>query len=339
MYQKRENGSSFQLEVLHFNFGLRGEESNEDENFVRSLCEKFKIPFHLRKVTSQEFENRREQNIQDWARTVRLESFKSFSNLGHTVVLAHQKDDLAENILLRMSRGSSPGSLLGMSEWHPPFWRPFLHIGREELKQWLSRHNLPYRQDSSNAKMDYSRNLVRHKILPVLKQLNPNARDHLVRCASEIHDFVDYSRKQTTHHSLSREKLLSLPQTIAFDTLSCFIGRPKHSRKKISQRILKQILEALKNASPNSRRELAHLPTGRVLCLEKNGQIHISDPKSSDQSLSGELLNCAFSNFHEPDILKPSDTMGLPIPVERSVTDEELDLSDSESQRKTSTGT
>lgn len=269
-----EWSENFPLQVVHFNFGLRGEESEEDQKFVQELAAKYEVPLYIRKVSLDELTNRTEKNTQAWARSIRIQTFEHFIKEGWILALAHQKDDLAENILLRMARGVSPGSLVGMSEWHAPYWRPLLGQGKEQILDWLNSRKLPYRQDSSNDKMIYSRNVIRHRVLPELKKLNVKARDHIVRCARETQDFVYFTRSTLLERKDGEgQSLADLPKGIAYDVLSCRIGRPE--KKGINHNILEQALDAVSRPGKKTGKQLAQLPDGKGL-FEKDGKMEVA---------------------------------------------------------------
>lgn len=201
--------------------GLRGEESDADESFVANLAETYGVPLFVRKVSFSERNQRSEKNIQSWARSIRMETFKKFAKEGWIISLGHQKDDLAENILLRMTRGVSPGSLLGMKKWNPPFWRPLLEFSKEDIQEWLYRHNFPHRHDSSNDKIDYSRNAIRHRVLPELSRLNAKAKEHIIRCARETQEFVEYARRSLRLENEKEKKFLIRKRETCASARSC----------------------------------------------------------------------------------------------------------------------
>ncbi len=267
----------FSLSLVHFNYGLRGEESDNDQIFVENLAKEHKIHLFVHKVKESGEEARPQKNIQAWARSIRMKILSNLAKEGKIIALAHQKDDLAENILLRMARGVSPGSLLGMSPWSHPFWRPLLNVGREDILEWLNHYKLPYRHDSSNDKLVYSRNVVRHVVLKELKGINSKARDHIVRCAMETQDFVEFTRKSVLMKEnseipmvLDKKSLVSLPTSIAYDALSCYIGRP--SENGINHHMLSNALNQLKKSDSKKKQCLAQLPRGKHL-IQENGKI------------------------------------------------------------------
>ncbi len=272
------------LSVLHFNFGLRGKESDEDETFVKRLAETYGLPFILHRAPT-DLKKNPTKNIQSWARAIRLNKFAELTKEGWAVSLAHHHDDLAENVLLRLIRGTSPGSLLGMKAWNAPFWRPFLNISRKDISEWHAAHYLEHRIDSSNNKRQYSRNIIRHDILPAMEKLNPHAKEHIVRCGQEIDDFVVYTRRSLLEKneiiqredngdiSLDQEFLSKLPKGLAYDALSCAIGR--HDQN-INHQILETAYKGLSEFTGEKPRALVELPAGKRV-ITKSRKIFITN--------------------------------------------------------------
>ncbi|HEX5043359.1 MAG TPA: tRNA lysidine(34) synthetase TilS [Candidatus Polarisedimenticolaceae bacterium] len=110
------------------------------------------------------------------------------------VATGHTLDDQAETILLRLARGAGPAALGGMLAAGPgPFVRPLLGIERAELRAWLGRHRVPWREDPSNRSSTFDRNRLRHLVLPVLTEhLNPRAARHLVDAAARVREDAAY---------------------------------------------------------------------------------------------------------------------------------------------------
>lgn len=273
-----KNENNFRLAILHFNFGLRGKESERDEKFVQKLAEEHKVPFILRKISTEERETRSVRNTQAWARNVRRQKFQELAEKGHLIALAHHEDDLAENILMRLARGAGPGQLMGMKTWAPPYWRPFLTLAKNDLQVWASRHNLPHVHDSSNDKMIYSRNVIRKQILPALERLYPGARARIARCGRNIQDFVDFSRTQWEEGKknnldskaiIMQGTLQELPPGVTYDILSTSLG---HVTGGLSYRTLEKTVEhTLANKSSQLKMTLPH---NKGTLLSKNGAIY-----------------------------------------------------------------
>ena len=131
------------------------------------------------------------ESVQAWARRLRRAEFARLAAEGWLIALAHHRDDLAENVLLRLARGSGPAHLLGMQAWRAPLWRPLLEQPKTALADFLRRRGLTWREDGSNRELTYARNRLRHKVLPELEALFPGAAARLVACAEEARDMVD----------------------------------------------------------------------------------------------------------------------------------------------------
>ena len=184
----REKLASPQTRLLaaHVNYGLRGEASQKDEDLVRALCARWKIPLSVLTLKKAVQSARREKkSFQDWARERRYAFFDQVcrSQKAWGVAVAHQTEDQAETILDRMLRGAGPQGLTGLrpvqelllskSKKGLKIWRPLLAFSREDLKKYLESQNLSWREDRSNQKTDYRRNQIRHELLPFLARWNP----------------------------------------------------------------------------------------------------------------------------------------------------------------------
>jgi tRNA(Ile)-lysidine synthase len=162
------------LTAVHFNYGLRGRESDADEEFVASFCRSRDIPLIVRRPVLAK--QRRASSLQLLARSARYEAMKSLAHQLHadTIVTGHTANDQAETMLLWMLRGAGVTGLAGM-----PFVReriivrPLLRTTRQDLLAYLKQENLSYRQDSSNLTPLYRRNRVRRDLLPVMEDITP----------------------------------------------------------------------------------------------------------------------------------------------------------------------
>lgn len=274
---------NFRLKLLHINYALRGDESEQDQLFVEDLGKQYGIEVIVYKVSDKSSTPLvKRKNVQAWARKIRQNIFKELAQKNFLIALAHQKDDLTETILLRMSRGVSPGSLLGMRKWNPPFWRPLLDIDRTDILTWLQKNSFNFRSDSSNESLDYSRNVVRHMVLPHLLKLNAQAKEHIVRCAMETQDFVDFARNSILKPRESRENieidsniLKNLPKGVAYDVLSCCIGR-NGENGAINHNILEDALRtSIRSSDVRAFKQLVQLPGDRRLVRKKDGRISV----------------------------------------------------------------
>ena len=115
-----------QLVVQHFNFMLRGNESDQDELLVKNFCQKLDIKCHVHRLEKKFDPGPSNKSPQEWARNIRLDVAKKWQEQGYKVSTAHHRDDLAENFLIRLSRGASPEKILGMNTDQGMFIKPWL---------------------------------------------------------------------------------------------------------------------------------------------------------------------------------------------------------------------
>ncbi len=164
------------FEVAHVNFKLRGLESDEDANFIKEHCKLHHIPFHETQFNTQLYVQASGLGIQEAARKLRYQWFFQLMELHqfHFLLTAHHANDQAETVLFHLMRGAGVKGLAGMIEKKNKIIRPLLFATKQQLTNFATQNNLTFRQDSSNEKDTYSRNFIRHHILPKIAQIQPN---------------------------------------------------------------------------------------------------------------------------------------------------------------------
>jgi tRNA(Ile)-lysidine synthase len=182
--ERTERGKGW-LVAAHVNHGLRGAESDADAAFVRDLAERWDVR-HLEARVSP-----RPQGSEEAARRARYEALRSLADEcgADRVATAHTADDQAETVLLRLIRGTGLRGLAGMPASGRVLGcrvvRPFLVVPREAVLEYVGRHGIPYRSDSSNESLGPARNFVRLELMPRIRErLNPAVREALLRAAS-----------------------------------------------------------------------------------------------------------------------------------------------------------
>jgi len=182
------------LSAVHINHNLRGEESNADQQFVEDLCIGLDIPLHLHQadVPGRIAQTRADgdpETIEEAARNARYEFFNTLLASGHadSILTAHTLDDQAETVLMKLLRGAWTE---GLSAIHPiltlpkgKILRPFLQTRRDEIEAFLKQANQPWREDSTNTDIAFTRNKIRHELLPQLRTYNPNLDQTLANLA------------------------------------------------------------------------------------------------------------------------------------------------------------
>ena len=167
------------LEAAHFNHHLRGEESDRDEQFVRSFCDQYGIPLHLGGAEVQTGP----KGLEASARAARYGFLRS---LPGKIATAHTADDNAETVLMHLVRGTGLKGLGGITPVSGTVIRPMLLVTRREVEDFLAEYALPYVEDSSNGSDAFLRNRIRHGVMPLLKQENPRISENLSRMALRL---------------------------------------------------------------------------------------------------------------------------------------------------------
>jgi tRNA(Ile)-lysidine synthase len=189
------------LSAAHVHHNLRGAEADADQRFVEDLCISLDIPLHLHHADVPERVTKTGETIEEAARNVRYEFFNTILSSGHadSILTAHTLDDQAETVLMKLLRGAWTE---GLSAIHPivtlpkgKILRPFLQTRRADIESFLNQSNHPWREDSTNTDTAFTRNKIRHELLPQLRAYNPNLDQTLANLAELARE--EESRWQT----------------------------------------------------------------------------------------------------------------------------------------------
>jgi tRNA(Ile)-lysidine synthase len=187
--------------VAHLNHQLRGEESDEDESFVRKLAEQLNFPICVERIAVADHARLEKKNLEATARRLRYDFLRRVAEEREAqfVFTAHTLDDQAETVLMRLARGSGAEGLRGIHRivvWSEKLKlaRPMLAVTRAEVIGHCDRYRLAFRCDSSNLSTDYTRNRIRHELLPLLETFNPRIKEPLARISELIADDEDFLR-------------------------------------------------------------------------------------------------------------------------------------------------
>jgi tRNA(Ile)-lysidine synthase len=180
--------------VAHCNFGLRGEESDDDEAFVRELASKYNFPFFVTRPDVKGFAKSASVSTQMAARELRYEWFEKVrQEAGYKwIATAHHANDSLETLLLNLARGTGLAGLTGIAPVNGNLIRPLLLSNRAEVSRYAAENGIQWREDRTNETDDYNRNKIRHHVTPVLTELNPslettfNATSERLRAANAL---------------------------------------------------------------------------------------------------------------------------------------------------------
>jgi tRNA(Ile)-lysidine synthase len=182
------------LVVLHLNHGMRGKEAERDQRFVKALSKEYTLPCFDKMVDCPAYIKEHSLSPQEAAREVRYLFFKEAIE-AHTldkVAMGLTADDQAETVLMRFLTGGGARGLKGIPPLRGPYIRPLIDVWREELLAYAQHKGLSFVQDSSNMKQAYLRNRVRHKLLPTLREYNPNIKKRLLQLSQILSEDESY---------------------------------------------------------------------------------------------------------------------------------------------------
>lgn len=191
----------YALEVVHVNHGIRGQEADRDEAFVKDLCKKAQVPFHGFSYHVPELARKEHLSIEEAGRRVRRKAFEQVrQDTGASwIALAHHGDDRAETMLFHLSRGTGLKGLTSMKPQEGVYIRPFLWTERKKIQDYVEKEKISYVEDSTNAQDAYTRNRIRHSILPEFTALNEKAVIHInetIEKLEVVQKFLETSAKK-----------------------------------------------------------------------------------------------------------------------------------------------
>ena len=218
--------------ALHCNFHLRGDESDRDEVFARQFADSLGVPFVKVDFDTRGYAAIHQESIEMAARSLRYRWFEEQRQAfnAEAIAVAHHRDDSVETLLMNLLRGSGIRGLGGIRPRNGQVVRPLLAVSRAEIEEWLQTQGWDYVTDSSNLSDAYTRNFIRLRVLPLLEQLNPAARETIARSAAHLSAAeplyaytVEEARKTVyiTADSLSIEALMRYPspETLLYEWL------------------------------------------------------------------------------------------------------------------------
>ena len=271
----------FTFGIVHCNFKLRGAESDGDEAFVRQLALNYEVKFYTKSFDTSEYAGSRGISIQMAARDLRYAWFDQLVNTeGYiAVTTAHHLDDQAETFFINLLRGAGLAGVHGILPKQGRIIRPLLFANREQIDEFVRDNRLTYREDSSNKSRKYLRNRLRHELMPVLVDIDPEfsqkldstmhhlrgVEDILNQRIEEVSNRLIIKKTDSFHIEINKIKELHPTETWVYFLLQQF---------GFSTVVLKEITEALDGISG----KMFFSPTHRLV---KDRDILIVEPLSA----------------------------------------------------------
>lgn len=250
----------FSLQAVHVNHKLRGQESEDDQAFVEDFCREREIPLVCYSCQVEALAEKRQIGIEEAGREARAEVFRQCleEDGAQRVALAHHKNDQAETVLFRLARGSSLTGLSGIRPLQGFVIHPLLFADKDMILQELSLRGVEYRTDSSNLTDHYTRNCIRHQVLPVLEEkANEQSVTHIAEVAEDIAEADAYLKEmaeplcvscieEDEERLLIRKDLLQAPGILQRYVLMEGLSRLYMGRKNLGREQIRQLQDLLK---------------------------------------------------------------------------------------------
>ena len=275
-----------ELEAVHVNHNLRGDESDEDQSFAEEFCRYRGIPLHLYSFPVAETAKKQGTGLEEAGRSARQQAFEdcrqSFG--ADKIALAHHRNDSAETLLFHLARGTSLAGLTGIRPVTGDVIRPLLWAGRQEIREELGSRKISWREDSSNLSNAYTRNFIRHKVIPALEEMNSRAVEHIAAAGEDLlaaEGFLatecgkrekKYCRKTPAGDWLIDAALAEEPEFLMRKVIFSVLGKAAGSGKDLGRSHVLSV-EALFRGRTGSR---IRLP-GKLAAVREYGGIRIGN--------------------------------------------------------------
>lgn len=248
-----------QISVVHVDHGIRGDAAKRDAEFVRSFCEEHSIKCHICRCRVPEYAHMHGMSEEEAGRAVRYEAFreekKKYPAQKVKIAVAHHLQDHAETMLFHLVRGTGIRGLAAIEPMCGDIIRPLLNTSRKEIEAYLALTGQNYCVDATNETDTYSRNKIRHQVLPALCEINSCASEHMYQTARQLQEIGDYLSKQAAAAQatcctivpdkvrIGKEKFSGLDTVIQWEMLHQILGILAGSRKDITREHICRVRE------------------------------------------------------------------------------------------------
>lgn len=244
--------------IAHCNFNLRGEESDGDEKFVVDLADSLEVEVFTESFDTLNFAENHKISVQMAARELRYEWFSELSSsvqFDYTLTAHHANDNL-ETFLINLIRGTGPEGLTGIKTEKEEIIRPLLDFSRKQIEAYARKKHYKWREDSSNASDKYMRNKIRHHIVPVMEELNPQLLDSFAKTQQHLQESMDMVEDYIS---------LLYPKLVQKDTYGYAIDIDFLKKVPNQKQILYQLLKSFGFTEWNDVYDLLSAQTGKMV--------------------------------------------------------------------------
>ncbi len=235
------------IKAIHINHGIRGDEAERDADFAENFCINHKISFRLVCIDCISEAKKNKESLEESGRRLRYETFNRFCEVSDVIATAHNANDNAETIIFNLTRGSSLKGVCGIPPVRDNIIRPLILCTRQEIEGYCRENQLDFVTDSTNLSDDYTRNKIRHNVLPVLEEINNGLYDNISAFSESVSKinraFSDSCIKhfESLNHNgvLPKDKLLELDEAIVKELIKLLFYA--FCEKNLSNKKIKEI--------------------------------------------------------------------------------------------------
>lgn len=264
LLNKYKSKFNYEIIVAHVNHLIR-KDSTDDEQFVENYCKKNGIKFYCKRVNVQEIAKQQKKGEEEVGRNERYKFFDEICEKenANKIAIAHNMNDNAETMLLNLIRGTGLNGLEGIqpSQYNNRFIRPLINCNRNEIEDFCKENNLEPRIDSTNKENIYKRNTIRNKLIPFLKELNPNIIETLSRTSVIIAENNEFIQKEAQKNF---NKITELKSNLVEIDLKDFNKMPIAMRKAIIQLSIDKLNGNIRNISKKNIDDIIKLAENNI---------------------------------------------------------------------------
>ena len=290
---KKEYG--LDIHALHVNHCIRGEDADEDQAYVESLCQEFQVPLKVLRVDIPAMVEASGRSVEEEARMARYEAFEAYAREleedraegSVKIAIAHNADDNAETVLFHMARGTGLDGMCGIAPIRGRIIRPLLEIPKAEIMEFIQDNEIAYCVDETNSEVCYDRNRIRHNILPELSEINPKALEHITDMTNRLMEVADYISLEAQGllaiakddgDKLRKRAFATAPKVIASQALKEYLSGFMPNQKDVSAVHIESILGLLREEGERQ----VQLPYKKTLVISYE-HLYVIDEESDDE--------------------------------------------------------
>lgn len=271
----------FSVHCAHYNHSLRPVDADRDEEFVRRWCEEHGIPFACGRGDVAAVSEKTGRGVEETAREMRYAFLEETARqIGASrIATAHTADDNAETLLLNLARGAGLQGMCAITPRRGMIVRPLLQVTRLQVEEYCAQHELPFVTDITNADEEYTRNFVRRQIVPLLRQVNPRAVEHMSSAIGKVRADHQYLNS-LAGEMISHTKEVPYGLTINADELAAL-------PEVLASRVVRLMMERVKGTTNCAE---VHVAAVLKLCREENPSAKVDLPGMTARRVYGELI-------------------------------------------------